>query len=343
MYWKTHCFGLTADKLLDKVVELKYCGGSYGGNHKPTRFLCLALKMLQLQPEREIVYEFIRNEDFKYLRALGAFYLRLVGKPVEVYTHLEPLYSDYRKLAHRSVQGWASMHMDEFIDELLNAEIVCDITLPFLPKRCKLGQLPPRASELLDELEEEEANDSHNHNHNHNHSGNDNDKDNDDIDKVNDSDSDSESVKVSHNHIAQDISNYKAGDEGAYHEHGSSRRDRSRSRDRDNKGDCDNKGDRDNKGDIVNNNSSTSNDDKAMGMQIDSQQQQPLDAEAIARKAAAAERRFDRLFGGSKKDKDKEKEQMGRARQQNAAAPAEGSVEYWNMMRDKLGLGKLKE
>lgn len=47
--------------------------------------MCLVLKMLQLQPEKEIVIEFIKNEDFKYVRILGAFYLRLVGKPVDIY------------------------------------------------------------------------------------------------------------------------------------------------------------------------------------------------------------------------------------------------------------------
>jgi hypothetical protein len=111
--------------------------------------------MLQLQPEKEIVYEFIRNEDFKYLRALGAFYLRLVGKPVEIYTHLEPLYNDYRKLAYRSVSGWATKHVDEFIDEVLTSEVLCDIALPFLPKRSKLedqGLLKPRVSALDSEL-----------------------------------------------------------------------------------------------------------------------------------------------------------------------------------------------
>lgn len=28
----------------------------------------------------------------------GAFYMRLVGKPLEVYQYLEPLYNDYRKV-----------------------------------------------------------------------------------------------------------------------------------------------------------------------------------------------------------------------------------------------------
>ena len=48
----------------------------------------------------DIVKELIKNEDFKYVRALGAFYLRLIGKAVDIYTFLEPLYNDMRKLRY---------------------------------------------------------------------------------------------------------------------------------------------------------------------------------------------------------------------------------------------------
>ena len=33
--------------------------------------------------------EFIKNEEYKYVRLLGAFYLRMVGKPLDVYQYLE--------------------------------------------------------------------------------------------------------------------------------------------------------------------------------------------------------------------------------------------------------------
>ncbi|CAO3675504.1 unnamed protein product [Umbelopsis ramanniana] len=90
--------------VLDKAVDLQGIGGQQT-SYKPTEFLCLTLKLLQLQPEKEIVIEYIRNEDFntgnnsrRYLRALGAFYLRLVGSAKEIYQYLEPLLNDYRKL-----------------------------------------------------------------------------------------------------------------------------------------------------------------------------------------------------------------------------------------------------
>merc|ERR1712168_849024 len=119
-YWKEECFALTSELLVDKAMELKYVGGVVGGNIRPTPFLCLILKMLQIQPEKDIVVEFIKNEDFKYVRALGAYYMRLTGSALDVYKYLEPLYNDYRKMKRKDKLGDMSIsHMDEFIDELL--------------------------------------------------------------------------------------------------------------------------------------------------------------------------------------------------------------------------------
>ena len=128
----------------------------------PTHFMCLVLKLLQLQPDKEIIVEFIKNEDYKYVRVLGAgrgacapgercaaqrmahhaaghagaFYLRLVGKPVEVYQYLEPLYNDYRKLRVRTPEGtFALAHMDEVVDDMLAKEYLFDIALPRIPNR----------------------------------------------------------------------------------------------------------------------------------------------------------------------------------------------------------------
>lgn len=77
-YFKEKCFALTAETLIDRAFsDLKYIGGTYGALHKPSKFLCLLLKMLQMQPEEEIVLEFINQTDHKYIRALGALYFRM--------------------------------------------------------------------------------------------------------------------------------------------------------------------------------------------------------------------------------------------------------------------------
>uniref|UniRef100_A0A3P8QS28 Pre-mRNA-splicing factor 38B n=1 Tax=Astatotilapia calliptera TaxID=8154 RepID=A0A3P8QS28_ASTCA len=152
-YWKEECFGLTAELVVDKAMELKYVGGVFGGNIKPTPFLCLTLKMLQIQPEKDIIVEFIKNEDFKYVRLLGAMYMRLTGTAVDCYKYLEPLYNDYRKIKSQNRNGeFEVMHVDEFIDGLLHAERMCDVILPRLQKRQVL-------EEDLDEVESSEEED----------------------------------------------------------------------------------------------------------------------------------------------------------------------------------------
>ena len=137
---------------------MKALGGSYGGNSKPTRFLCLILKMLQIQPEDGIVEQFLENEDFKYVRALGAFYLRLTGRPSEIYELIEPLFNDHRKLRYRTPTGWIITYMDELADELLHQDRYCGIALPHLPKREVLetaGYLDgPRQSSLAPLIED---------------------------------------------------------------------------------------------------------------------------------------------------------------------------------------------
>ncbi|XP_053697031.1 pre-mRNA-splicing factor 38 [Sabethes cyaneus] len=165
-YWKEQCFALTAELLVDKAMDIRFLGGVFGGNIKPTPFLCLTLKMLQIQPEKDIVVEFIKNEEFKYVRALGAFYLRLTGSSLDCYKYLEPLYNDNRKLRRQNRMGhYELVHMDEFIDDLLREERVCDIILPRIQKRHVLeenNELEPKVSALDDDLDEEMPSDDEN-------------------------------------------------------------------------------------------------------------------------------------------------------------------------------------
>ena len=157
-YWKEQCFGLNAETLVDKAIELVYIGGVYGAHHLPTPFICLLLRMLAIQPADEIIRELIQNEEYKYVRVLGAFYLRLTGRPMDIYKILEPLYVDYRKLKRRLKDGgYDIIHVDELIDELLHAQRCCDITLPPLLKREVLEQtkrLEPRETLLRKEFDD---------------------------------------------------------------------------------------------------------------------------------------------------------------------------------------------
>ena len=155
-YWKENCLLLTSALVLEKAVDdIKYVGGVYG-NNRPTPFLCLVQKLLQIQPQRDIIYLFIEQSEFKYLRALGAFYLRLIGSHVEIYNKLEPLYKDYRKLRIMDrTHKFSVIHMDELIDNLLREDRVFDLILPMLKKRIFLEdnrEIEPYKSGLDDEL-----------------------------------------------------------------------------------------------------------------------------------------------------------------------------------------------
>lgn len=178
-YWKEQCFGLNAATLCDRAVELSSIGGTYGVSEKATPFLCLAFKMLQLNPERDVVLEYLNfsdpgsdeetaedpiengvvksRGDFKYLRALAAFYVRLTFEPVDVYKTLEPLLADYRKLKRRVRDSFLLTYMDQFVDDLLTKDRVCGTSLWKLPSRQQLEDLDlldERVSPLADELDE---------------------------------------------------------------------------------------------------------------------------------------------------------------------------------------------
>jgi len=146
---------LTAETLIDLAIKLRSIGGVYG-NQKPSEFLCLLLKLLQIQPEKEILLEYLQADEFKYLRALAALYIRMTFRAADVYEILEPLLKDYRKLRYRDQSGYYLTYMDEFVDQLLNEERVCDLILPRIPKRVVLeenGEVAPRQSRLLAAME----------------------------------------------------------------------------------------------------------------------------------------------------------------------------------------------
>lgn len=140
-FWKEECFGLTTADVLERAARsLQNVGGTFGPIRRPTKFLCLTLKLLQLQPDMDLVRAFLHQDHFKYLRALGALYLRLTGRPQDIYELLEPLYADYSRLKYRDATEWRLVYMDEFVDELLTKSTVCDIALPRLPVRSTLEE-----------------------------------------------------------------------------------------------------------------------------------------------------------------------------------------------------------
>jgi pre-mRNA-splicing factor 38A len=87
------------------------------------------------------------------------FYIRLTFPGVECYKILEPFLNDYRKLRYRSQNGFELTYIDEFVDNLLNVERVCETALPRIPTRFALEEteeLEPRVSLLGSEIDSDE-------------------------------------------------------------------------------------------------------------------------------------------------------------------------------------------
>ncbi|KAI1346677.1 PRP38 family-domain-containing protein [Xylaria sp. FL0043] len=165
-FWKEQCFGVNEADIVDRVVEhVNFIGGVYGDTQKPSPFLCLAFKLLQLAPGDDVVGVYLGygGEKFKYLRALACFYVRLTRRAEQVFGTLEPFLVDRRKLRRRGRAGARVTFVDEFVDELLTKERVCATSLWQMPRREILEDLEvlePRVSplgdieDLLDEDEE---------------------------------------------------------------------------------------------------------------------------------------------------------------------------------------------
>ena len=155
-FWKEQCFGMNEADIVDRVVEhVHFVGGTMGTTQKPSPFLCLALKLLQLAPADDIVEAYLGygGDRFKYLRALAAFYVRLTRRAEHVFRALEPLLADRRKLRRRAGGAVRLSYVDEFIDDLLVKDRVCATSLWKMPKREQLEDLDllePRVSPLGD-------------------------------------------------------------------------------------------------------------------------------------------------------------------------------------------------
>ncbi|KAK3371995.1 PRP38 family-domain-containing protein [Podospora didyma] len=163
-FYKEQCFGLNEADIVDRVVEhVDFIGGVSGIAQKPTPFLCLAFKLLQLAPSDAVLEEYLNfgGEKFKYLRALAVFYVRLTRQDKDVYTTLEPFLEDRRKLRRKGRAGTSLTYMDEFVDDLLSKDRVCATSLWKMRKRDileDLDMLEPRVSPLgnIEDLLEEE-------------------------------------------------------------------------------------------------------------------------------------------------------------------------------------------
>jgi pre-mRNA-splicing factor 38A len=155
-FYKEQCYGINEADVVDRVVEhVSFIGGVYSTTQKPSPFLCLAFKLLQLAPSDAVLAEYLHHggDKFKYLRALACFYIRLTRPDRDVFATLEPFLADRRKLRRKARAGTSLTFMDVFVDDLLTKDRVCATSLWKMRKRDILEDLEvlePRVSPLGD-------------------------------------------------------------------------------------------------------------------------------------------------------------------------------------------------
>lgn len=141
-FWKEQCFGISVEDLVALAADLTHVGGLYGDARTPTPFMCLLLKLLQLGPERDVLSEFFAQSHFKYSTALSCCYLRITGDAFDIYSTLEPLLADYRKVIVRRGGGEFELtNVDVVVETLLNEDEIFALKLPRIQHRHVCAEL----------------------------------------------------------------------------------------------------------------------------------------------------------------------------------------------------------
>ena len=57
--WKEKCFALNSESIIDNALELKYIGGIIINSGQPSEFICLVVKLIQLNPGEDVLREYL--------------------------------------------------------------------------------------------------------------------------------------------------------------------------------------------------------------------------------------------------------------------------------------------
>ncbi|SGZ47793.1 CIC11C00000004546 [Sungouiella intermedia] len=159
LFYKQHLYLTNELTIVPVVVNLVHYIGGTNSSGRPSPFLCCLLRMLELEPDQDIISLYLRQNgynEFKYLTALTLLYCRMVAAPKAVFTLFDEYIVDYRRLRFRLKLPqfvndlpvhYIVIHMDEWIDSMVENERVVDLALPYLPPRQMLvqkGEVDPR-------------------------------------------------------------------------------------------------------------------------------------------------------------------------------------------------------
>lgn len=128
------------------IDEVRFVGGT-DQTGRPSPFLCCLLRLLELEPSPSIIRILLKQNgynEFKYLTALALLYCRLVYDAREIYALYDEYIGDYRKLRTQLKSPkfekdlpvhYSIIHMDEWVDLLVEDERVVDLTMPYIGPR----------------------------------------------------------------------------------------------------------------------------------------------------------------------------------------------------------------
>lgn len=186
IFYKQYLYLTNELTILPVIVNhVKYISGT-DSMGRPSPFICSLLRLLELEPLKEIISICLNQmgyNEFKYLTALVLTYIRLVYSSDEVYIILDEYIKDYRKLRIKLRSPifsdktglpihYSLTYMDEWVDNLINKDRLVDIVLPRLVVRSSLveKQLVEPREYLVRENEDtdEEKSDKSNLNDDHN-------------------------------------------------------------------------------------------------------------------------------------------------------------------------------
>mmetsp|Transcript_7652 Transcript_7652/g.10865 ORF Transcript_7652/g.10865 Transcript_7652/m.10865 type:complete len:166 (-) Transcript_7652:5350-5847(-) len=135
-YWKLSLTGLSLKSWLKECLRITFIGGILKNGNKPTRFLCLCIKLRQYHPPIQFIQKLLLFHSNIYLKLVGIFYVRIFLEPLVVYKILEPYYNDFRKVwVLNEDNGKRLIAVGIIIEWLLNKSIVFGVKLPYLPNR----------------------------------------------------------------------------------------------------------------------------------------------------------------------------------------------------------------
>lgn len=146
LFYKQYLHLTNEKTILPIIVEhVHYIGGTDAGS-RPSPFLCCLVRLLELEPSRDIIDLYLRQNgynEFKYLTALALLYCRMVYGGGFYDLHDEYIL-DYRKLRFKLKLPefdngipvhYKSRHFDEWVDDLVESDRVVDIKTPYLAPR----------------------------------------------------------------------------------------------------------------------------------------------------------------------------------------------------------------